>query len=201
MAVIGDILFYRRDGADLDGVIRHNTNRLREVVDKLPDRLFSERTDEEIADQIAQSERIEPLEVDFAAGVPKVEETQVEFRSDFGFDRGPARVPGLRASKTIPFKGDPALWHLRTNPYNMNPPHGEVRGQNLVIGMSVPAQQAEQAAQYIEGALKVLPEYVERQRAQLKPYNENIRANALPWIQQRRARLKQASDLLKKLGG
>jgi hypothetical protein len=197
MAVIGELLFYRRDGGDLDDVIRHNQNRMREVVDQIPERLFSERTDEEIADRIAQSERIEPLEVNFAGAVPKVEETQVEFRSDFGFDHGPAR---LRATKTIPFKGDPALWHLKTNPYNMNPPRGEVRGQNLIVGMAVPTQQADQAAQYIDGVLKSLPEYIERQRAQLKPYNE-VRANALQWMQQRRARLNQASDLLKKLGG
>jgi hypothetical protein len=175
MTVIGELLFYRRDGADLDAVIRHNTNRLREVVDKLPEILFSEQSDDQIAEGIAQSERIEPLEVNFDAAVPHVEETQVEVRDSYGFGRGPVRVPGLKATKAIPFKGNPDLWRLRTNPFNMNPPRGEVRGQNLVIGMAVPAQQADQAAQYIDSALKSLPEYLERQRAQLNPTTRTSR--------------------------
>jgi hypothetical protein len=202
MAVVGDLLFYRRNGVDLDAVIRAKTNGLRNVVDALPERAFSQQTDEQIAESIAKSERIEPLELDFGAAVPKVEETQLELRGDdYGFRQGPVRVPALKATKTIPFKGEPDLWHLRTNPFNMNPPHGEVRGHNLIVGMTVRAEQPDQAAQYIEGALKSLPEYLERQRAQLKPYNEGLAANALQWVKQRRARLGQASDLLKKLGG
>jgi hypothetical protein len=200
MTVIGELLFYRRDGADLDAVIRHNTDRLREVVDNLPEKLFSEQSDDQIAEGIVQSERIEPLDVNFDAAVPRVEETQVEVRDDYGFDPGLVRVPGLKASKVIPFKGNPDLWRLRTN-FNQTPPSGEVCGQNLIIGMAVPAQQGDQAAQYIDSALKSLPEYLERQRAQLKPYNENLKGNALQWVSQRRARLSQASDLLKKLGG
>jgi hypothetical protein len=202
MAVVGDILFYRRNGVDLDAVIRAKTNGLRNAVDALPERAFSQQTDEQIAESVAKSERIEPLELDFSAAVPKVEETQLELRDDdYGFRQGPIRVPALKATKTIPFKGEPDLWHLRTNPYNVNPPHGEVRGHNLTVDMTVRAEQADQAAKYIEGALKSLPEYLERQHAQLKPYNEGLAANALQWVKQRRSRLGQASDLFKKLGG
>lgn len=187
---------------DLNAVIRAKTNGLRNVVDALPDGAFSQQTDEQIAESIAKSERIEPLELDFDAAVPKVEETQLELRGDdYGFRQGPVRVPALKATKTIPFKGEPDLWHLRTNPFNINPPHGEVRGHNLIVGMTVRAEQGDQAAQYIEGALKSLPEDLERRRAQLKPYNEGLAAYALQWVKQRRARLGQAADLLKKLGG
>lgn len=104
MAVVGEILFYRRNGVDLDAVIRDKTNGLRNVVDALPERVFSQQTDEQIAEGIAKSERIEPLELDFGAAVPKVEETQIERRGDdYGFRQGPVRIPALRATKTIPF--------------------------------------------------------------------------------------------------
>ena len=134
MSVVGELLFYRRDQVDLDHVLRHQVELLRQKVDALPDSLFAEKTDEEIAARIATEAAIEPLEVDFASAVAAVREVEVERRDDFGFAWGNARVPGLQATKTIRYKGDKELWRLRTNPFNMNPPHGDVRGDTVVVG-------------------------------------------------------------------
>jgi hypothetical protein len=201
MAALGDLLFYRRDQFGLDEALRHQVEVLRGKVDALPDKVFSEKTDEEIAQYLAKEHAIEPLSVDFAAATPNVQETQVEVRAEFGFNRGPMRVPGLVATKLIPFKGDPELWRLRTNPFNMNPPRGEVRGNTLIIGIAVPAQQADEAARYIERTLAQIPEYLQRQEAQIAQHNASLAATSIQWIKARRQRLGSASDLLKKLGG
>lgn len=201
MAALGDLLFYRRDQVGLDDVLRHQVGLLREKVDALPDKLFSEKTDEEIAQYIAKKHALEPLSVDFAAAKANVQETQVEVQDQFGLNRGPIRVPGLLATKSIPFKGDPELWSLRTNPFNMNPPHGEVRGNMLIIGIAVPAQQTDEAARYIERTIAQIPEYLQRQEAQIAQHNASLAAASMQWIRARRQRLGSASDLLKKLGG
>jgi hypothetical protein len=132
---------------------------------------------------------------------PNVQETQVEVQYQFGFNRGPVRVSGLLATKSVPFKGDAALWHLRTNPYTMNPPHGDVRGNMLVIGIAVHAQQADKAARYIERTIGQIPEYVERQAAQIAQHNASLAPASMQSIRARRPRLGSASDLIKKLGG
>lgn len=201
MAAVGDLLFYRRDQVDLDGVLRQQLQSLRGIVDALPDHLFSEKTDEEIAQDLAKQHAAAPLSVDFTAAKPSVQETQVEVHDQFGFNRGPMRVPGLLATKAVPFKGDAALWRLRTNPFTMNPPRGEVRGNMLIIGIAVPAQQADEAARYIERTLAQLPEYLQRQEAQIAQHNAAIAQTSLQWIKARRQRLGSASDLLKKLSG
>jgi hypothetical protein len=144
---------------------------------------------------------IEPLKLDLAAAKASVEEVQLEVHDRWGYERGPIRVPGLRATKSIPFSGEEDLWRLRTNPFNMNPPRGNVRGQNLVIGIEVAAQQADEAAKYIEETIAQLPEYLQRQAAQLEPYNAGLAGSAMQWIKMRQARLGTANDLLKKLGG
>jgi hypothetical protein len=144
MAALGDLLFYRRDQVGLDDVLRQQIGLLRSYVDALSDKVFSEKSDDEIAAHLAKEHAVQPLTVDFGAAKPGVQETQVEVHDQFGFNRGPIRVPGLLATKSIPFKGDPGLWHLRTNPFNMNPPRGEVQGQTLVIGIAVPTQQADE---------------------------------------------------------
>ena len=201
MAALGDLLFYRRDQVGLDDVLRQQVELLRGKVDALPDKLFSAKSDEEIAQYLAKEHALEPLSADFAAAEPNVQETQVEVHDQFGFNRGPIRVPGLLATKSIPFKGDPALWRLRTNPFNMNPPHGEVRGNMLIIGIAVPAQQADEAARYIERTIEQIPEYLQRQAAQIAQHNASLAAAAMQWLRARRQRLGSASDLLKKLGG
>lgn len=201
MAALGDLLFYRRDQVGLDDALRHEVERLRGKVDALPDGIFSEKSEDEIAAQIAKEHAIEPLVVDFEAATPKVQETQVEVHDRFGFDRGAVRVPGLLATKTIPFKGDPELWRLRTNPYSLNPPRGEIRGNTLVIGIAVPAQQTDEAARYIDQTIGEIPEYLQRQEAQIARHNASLAGHAMQWIKLRRERLGSASDLLKKLGG
>ena len=201
MAALGELLFYRRDQVGLDDVLRHQVGLLRGKVDALPDKLFSEKTDEEIAQYLADENAVEPLSVDFSAAKANVQETQVEVHDQFGFNRGPIRVPGLLATKAIPFKGDSELWRLRTNPFNMNPPCGEVRGNTLIIGVAVPAQQADEAARYIERTIAQIPEYLQRQEAQIAQHNASLAAASMQWIRARRQRLGSASQLLKKLGG
>jgi hypothetical protein len=201
MAALGDLLFYRRDQVGLDDFLRHQVDLLRGKVDTLPDKFFSEKSDDEIAAHLAKEHAIQPLIVDFSAAKPNVQETQVEVRDQFGFNRGPIRVSGLLATKSIPFKGDPGLWHLRTNPYSTNAPLGEVRGNMLVIGISLPAQQTDEAARYIDQTIAQIPEYLRRQEAQIAQHNASVPAQAMQLIRGRRQRLGSASDLLKKLGG
>ena len=201
MAVLGELLFYRHDQVGLDDVLRHQVDLLRGRVDELPDKLFAEKTDEEVAAHVAAKYAIEPLRIDLAAAKASVEEVQVEVHDRWGYERGPVRVAGLRATKSIPFAGEEDLWRLRTNPFNLPPPRGDVRGRNLFIGIEVTAQQADEAAKYIENTIAQLPEYLQRQAAQIAPYNSGLAGNAMQWIKMRRARLASADDLLKKLGG
>lgn len=201
MAVLGDLLFYRSDMVGLGDVLRHQVDQLRTKVDALPDKVFAEKSDDEIARQVALENAIAPLVADFAAAAAKVQETEVEVHDRFGFERGPIRVAGLEATKTIPFTGDPDLWRLHPNSWSSSPPRGEVQRGKLVIGITVPAQQAEEAAQYIDRTIAELPDYIARQKVLIDEHNASLAARAMPWIQQRRQRLGAASDLLKKLGG
>lgn len=201
MAIVGDLLFFRRDQVALDDVMRHEVAVLRNKVDALPDNLFADKSDEEIAANVAKEHALQPLSIDLAAATPNVEETQVEVEDQFGFRRGPIRVAGLLATKSIPFLGNSNLWHLRPNPYDMNPPRGLVQGNQLVIGISVPAAQADEGARYIANTIARIPQYLQSQGAQISQHNASLSTHAIQWIKARRQRLGSAADLLKKLGG
>jgi hypothetical protein len=201
MAALGEPLFYRRDHVDLDTVLRNEVVQLREKVDALSDQLFAEKSDQEIAVFIANQEAVKPLSVDFSATTASVDETQVEVHDQFGFEHGTMCVPGLTAKKSIPFKGNPNFWHLRPNQRSTNLPRGKVQEGKLIIGISVRTQEADEAARYLDATIAQLPEYLQRQEAQITQHNASLGMHALQWITLRRQRLTTASDLLKKLGG
>ncbi len=81
----------------------------------------------------------------------------------------------------------------------MNPPRGDIRENNLVIGIEVRANEADQAARYIDETIAKIPEYLQRQEEQIAKHNASLAMNAMRWITLRRQRLGTASDLLKKL--
>ena len=202
MAVLGDLLFYRRDMVGLPDVLRHHAEQLQSVVDRLADKAFAKGTDADVAAQVARDQAIRGLSADFEGVKAAVVETEVDVRDPFGFQGdGPIRVPGLLATKTIPFQGDPKLWRLHPGSWNSNPPRGEVRNNTLVIGMSVPTQQADQAAQYIEQTLAQLPPILAQQQTLIDAHSALLESRAMPWIQARRQRQGAALDLLKKLSG
>jgi len=201
MAVLGELLFHRTDRVGLDDVLRHEVSLLQGKVDAIPEKVFSAKPDDEIVALIVKDAMIEPLAVDLQAARANVQETEVEVHDRFGFDRGPVRVPGLQATKSIPFTGDPALWRLRPNSFDLNPPRGEVRGNNLVIGMTVPASQPDEAARYIDERIAKIPIHIQRQEAQLTQHNASLNGHVMQCVKTRRQRLGSAADLLKKLGG
>ncbi|KUL94296.1 hypothetical protein DK26_14855 [Bosea sp. WAO] len=200
MALIGDILFYK---GDLDAGLRHQFTLLPAAVDKISEPTFNAKSDEEIVELVLKDFRVEPLTLHTDQAEAKVEEGQAETRDHFRYHlpNGPMKVPGLKASKRIPFSGDPQLWKLKPNRYTLNPPYGEVRSNTLIIGITVPAAQANEAKEHIDSTLAKIPDYLNAQRAQLDEYNARLPAEVARLIQQRRGRLGTAAELLKKLQG
>lgn len=201
MAVLGKLLFHSSDRVTLSDVLRHQGEQLRDDVDALPESLFSTRSDEEIAAQVAQKRALVPITVDLAAVVANVSEIQIQVADQFGFDRGTVQVAGLRATKSIPFAGNADLWRRCPSRHNLNPPRGEVREGKLIVGMEVTAQQSDEAVRYMADAIAGVREYLEWQEAEIVEGNGSLPSQALQWVRNRRQRLSSASDLLKKLGG
>jgi hypothetical protein len=197
MSGMGDLLFVRRDRVDLDAVLRHRAEvKVRELVDGLAESAFTNQTDEQLTQEVYKAAELKPLSVDFDKATAAVTEVPFETNSVFG-DR--IRIKGLRATKTIPFTGDADLWHLLTNPHDMNPPRGSVSRQNVVVGINVREPEGDQAMAYISDTVARIKTYLGRQAEQIEAYNKALPARIKPIIQQRRSRLSSATDLLKKL--
>ncbi len=200
MAVLGELLFYSGfKRADLSDVLRHNeTKVVAELVDRLPDHAFKDKSDADLVAEVLEKCTVEPivLELDKARG--DVQETTVTGQDVFG-DRFTTK--GLRVVKEIPFRGDAELFELQPNTFDLNPPRGTVRGKTLLIGMDVRESQTEEAVRYIDENVVKVQTCIDRQADAIAQSNARLAAAVQPLIAQRRARLSTASDLTRRLGG
>ena len=151
MAVIGNVLFYKVDLSDY--LRRLATDELWQEVNRLQDGDFAMHPDEKLVEQVVAKASRTPLEVAFDKA-PKVEVPTVDVTGRSDYDMG------FRVTKAIPFKGDRQLWDMKPNPRGMNPPHGEIRVQELIIGIKVAASEKDQLVQYIDGVVAKLREHL-----------------------------------------
>lgn len=202
MAVKGELLFYpsgRRDRASLADLLRHQQQQgLVSQVDSLSTSDFQSLSDDELLEKVNGQLQIEPLTLLRDEGDGQVTEQNISVQSPFG---GLVTVKGLKIVQSVPFKGEADLWHLQPSTFDLNPPHGEIRGSNVVVGIDVREGQQEIAIQHIKGTLDNIERNIERQKAQLVAYNESLAGLIRPAIAARRSTLQSASDLSSKLKG
>jgi hypothetical protein len=199
MAVLGELLFWRRDGVDLDGVLRHQGDAgVRQAVEALTEGEMTTASDDVLVQRLLTKTEVVPLAVAFEKGEAQVAEITVDTQSEFG---GRIRIKGLRATKTFPFTGDADLWHLKTNPYDLNPPRGIVDRRVVTVGIEVRDHEGNQAAAYIEESIARIKEYMQRQETQIAGFKSRLPSLILPVIHRRRQTLGKAADLLNKLQG
>lgn len=197
MAPIGELLFHRSDRFDLYAYLSRQDSGIKEAINRLNLASFENKSDEEIIQSIAETLQLLPLTVDYASATAAVQETTMEWEDHFFGER--SIVPALRVTKSLPFQGNADLWHLKPNEFDFNPPRGQVNGKILIVGITVPTQQADTAQSYIEETIKKIPEWIERQSRQIGEYNSNLSKKIGPLLKARKEQSAVASNLLKTL--
>jgi hypothetical protein len=193
MTLIGEAVFLSPRQVDASDVVRHVEGQLQTAVNDYDQRKFDAQSDEEVVAALVRDLHVLPLEVDWDNGTNAADEVELVSRDPFG---GQGRVPGLRVSKTINYKGDQNLWTIGSGQWSSMMPRAEVRSGTIVVGMEVPANNPDQAIQHITSTIASMKEHVERQRQVLEPMNQSLPAKLLPLVQARRARRSGAQDLL-----
>ncbi|MBV1824825.1 hypothetical protein [Komagataeibacter oboediens] len=201
MTVHGGLLFFGGfdHRASLADVLRHNLDTgVRAEVARLTDADFRAYDDTALAAKVAVARRAEPIILRTAESVGGANPARVKVNDFFS---GQVEVDGLDVTKTIPFDGDPQLFDLRPNQFDLNPPRGEVRGRKLIIGMGVRESESETAVRHIEATLAAVETYLSRQADAIDAYNAALPGAALSLIQQRRGTFGAASDIASRLSG
>lgn len=196
MSVLGDALFNRHDEMDLHYALHQAREHALKKVDKLPIETFAKKTDDVIAEELAKSEAIRPIQLLLEQAKTKIDEAQVEVFDPY---RGPIHLMGIQVTKSIPFNGDPQLLYLRPSRYDLNPPHGKVQGNVLSIGKGIRESEGEDAKRHIKSTENSIESYLASQRSQIEAHNNSLPAAIKSRIVVRRERLAKAAALQKEL--
>jgi hypothetical protein len=154
-------------GASVFDVIESQKRQLRDELQRLP---LSRLDDADLPQRLAGEYGMDVPVLDEGRKYAKKEETQVDVSRDpmrFISDRSrPFYMPGTELSIFVPFSGDPGLFDVRPSSFDMNPPRGDVIGDELCF-----------TYKFVDAAANLTGEH-ERTIAKVKTYLDWLRPSA-----------------------
>lgn len=190
---------------DLSQALQSMLAKIPGYVEAIPKDQFLISSDTELIENIRPRLIANPLILHEDAKTMEQTEGKIDVsynrnRNPFG-DSGPIMVPSLKVVVEVPFDGDPDLWQMRPNQYDMSPPIADIRGNSLYITVELPHDEnQEKFKQAIEGTLRSINQYVGYQLPMLDSYNESLERHISEAVHRRKTILKKSGELQDMLG-
>ena len=109
-----------------------------------------------------------------------------------GWEGRRVEVDGTRVELFIPFSGDEVLLDVRASTWSLNPPRFGVSAKEIVVAYEGRAPlDPSQAKGSFESAVAALEQHLAWQRADIEPWNEQLRRELPSQIEARRAKVLQ----------
>jgi len=115
------------------------------------------------------------------------------------FNRAP-QVPATTFSFHIPFAGDAELFLLTPNAYSMNPPCGTVRGQELIVRLTMVEPDDVALKERFALQLGGIKAWLLNQRPQVDDFNRRLSVSLEERLRSRREKLLKAANTVAALG-
>lgn len=203
-----NLLFYE---GHLDATLRNHFDTISSKVDAIPKDQFLSTPEDDLIEHVYSRLEVEPIVLHEDSTEMEQHETKVDVsrngnRNPFG-NREPIYVPGIRVVVSIPYTGDPNLWKLKPNQYQLVFPRAEVRQPtrdgvgylDIVIEQPTDAPQ-EQIKQHLDNEIVRIKFYLTSQKAQVDQFNASVPDNIRRSIQARKERLKTHEGIASLLG-
>ena len=109
-------------------------------------------------------------------------------------------MTGTRITFFVPFSGDPELFKCRPSTFNLNPPQGVVRGNELVFVYDRTTQEVPNIGSEFDRELQSVQQHISRIADQVEQFNSTIRPKVSQQIGARREKLLQDRGIIEGLG-
>lgn len=112
----------------------------------------------------------------------------------------PFYLTGTEIEVEIPFEGEAEAFQIKPNPYTLNPPRAEIRGNTLAIQVSGLDLKPENVKQEIDRSIASIESYLKNLRQNVVGLNNQLFEEAKTAIEQRRQKLLANRNLVDALG-
>lgn len=150
-------------------------------------------------------QRIEPITLDEGQITTDTQEAVIDTRrmpgGRWNYGEHQPTIPATAYSFHIPFMGEAQLFHYRPSSYTNSPPRATINGTNLVLTFTVPATETAGIKPEFNSQLNQIRSYISNIKSALDDFNTNRLPRAVRRaIEERRARLLKAQDVVASLG-
>ena len=187
-------------GASVFDVVENQKRRLRDELQRLP---LSRLDEADLPQHLADEYGIDVPVLDEDRKYAKKQETQVDVSRDpmrFISDRSrPFYMPGTELSIFVPFTGDPGVFNVRPSSFDMNPPQGDVIGNELCFTYRFVNSPANLTTEY-ERAIAQVKKYLDWLRPAAVQLQSELRQLAQSLIAQRKTQAAEHAQVLDSLG-
>jgi hypothetical protein len=175
------------------GVLESQKRSIATHVNQLPDRYLLNTSDDALAaDLFARFQLTVPQLDETEITVSPPREVQIDVSGEFRFGYGTQSVKGIEITFSVPYQGEMELFRVRPTHSNLNPPRAIIKAGELCFPFRHTELNAEQIRRDFDGQLKSLREFLVRQANDIKPFNDNLKSNAMQAVSQRRDKLGRA---------
>lgn len=124
--------------ADIFSLLDHQQQQIKEEVSGLDLATIGQTPEQELVHDLAARYKLEMPVLDEDKASTDYREIDIDVSNDplksmmfGGGGYGPVYVKGTEITFFVPFRGDPNLLHIRPQQFNLNPPQGEIDGQEI----------------------------------------------------------------------
>jgi len=113
---------------------------------------------------------------------------------------GPVFISGSEVSYYIPFDGDAGLFRVQPSSFTLNPPRGELNGQELILRFEAQQHDANRLKTEFENLLSTIRQYLGWLNRDAEPFNRELETLARQRITSRCDRIRQERGTVASLG-
>jgi hypothetical protein len=189
-----DLLFCKLDG---HSIIQNQRKQVTDEIDRLPEHQLLNASLEDLISQSVDKYQINvPLLDEDAAEVAQQEGLVDVSGFDYGFPGERRQVPGVVVTLEMPFSGDAEMFKVRPSTFNSAPPYANIQGQSIILRQSAVRPTPEQIQSGFDSAIKNINQYLDWQRRDATPFNQQLPTQARQAIEARRAKILANQNLV-----
>ena len=195
-----DVLFWKYDWS---AVVENQKHGARDLASKLTAKAFSEKSVEELANEICEKYSLEVPNLDTENISVKQREVDIDVSNDrmrYFSSGGPHYVKGTAIDVRVPFSGDPAMFEVKPNTWTTVIPRGRVEGNSVVFTISGTDLKQEKVKTEIDRQVSDLKTWLGFQEKSMGNFTAELAQIAKQAVEARRTKIEADADLVSGLG-
>ncbi len=189
---------------DLGAVLSNQANKMVGEIDSMDPNALLNASVQSLTEALADKYKVGMIQLKEDQITVEQIEASIDVSGDpfrVIFDRNePFYVKGTGISFYIPFDGDKELFKCKPATYTLNPPHGSVRGNELILYYQRTDHNAEAIKSTFENEIGRIRQYLQWISGDVSQFNQSLTSSAKSHIEERRSKLLRDRGLVSALG-